>query len=141
MIEAGVARGSRQTALSMLRAVTPDSGRSPLTTMAIDRLLALEVEELKRFRRQVQFIFQDPFGSLNPRMTLMTSSKSRCDPRYGDALSRREMVHELVTLVGLDLRHVKRYPHSFSGGSASVSASPGSCIAAGLVICDERLRR
>jgi peptide/nickel transport system ATP-binding protein/oligopeptide transport system ATP-binding protein len=65
----------------------------------------------------VQFVFQDPFGSLNPRMTVYDIIEEPLIIHgIGDQRSRREMVHELVTLVGLDLRHVKRYPHSFSGG-------------------------
>ena len=102
-------------------------------------MLALEGEDLKRFRRQVQFIFQDPFGSLNPRMTVYDIIEEPLVIHgIGNARSRREMVDELVTLVGLDLRHVKRYPHSFSGGQRQrIGIARALALRPDLVICDE----
>jgi peptide/nickel transport system ATP-binding protein len=134
--------GCGKTTLSkvLLRAITPDSGSITFNDHGrlID-VLALEGEELKRFRRQVQFIFQDPFGSLNPRMTVYDIIEEPLVIHgIGDAPSRREMVHELVTLVGLDLRHVNRYPHSFSGGQRQrIGIARALALRPGLVICDE----
>jgi peptide/nickel transport system ATP-binding protein len=134
--------GCGKTTLSkvLLRAVTPDSGSITFNDHGrlID-VLSLEGEDLKRFRRQVQFIFQDPFGSLNPRMTVYDIIEEPLVIHgIGDARSRREMVHELVTLVGLDLRHVKRYPHSFSGGQRQrIGIARALALRPGLVICDE----
>jgi peptide/nickel transport system ATP-binding protein len=134
--------GCGKTTLSkvLLRAVNPDSGSIIFNDHGrlID-VLSLEGEDLKQFRRQVQFVFQDPFGSLNPRMTVYDIIEEPLIIHgIGDQRSRREMVHELVTLVGLDLRHVKRYPHSFSGGQRQrIGIARALALRPGLVICDE----
>src|SRR3954447_8135990 len=134
--------GCGKTTLSkvLLRAVNPDSGSITFNDHGrlID-VLSLEGEDLKQFRRQVQFVFQDPFGSLNPRMTVYDIiEEPLIIHSIGDQRSRREMVHELVTLVGLDLRHVKRYPHSFSGGQRQrIGIARALALRPGLVICDE----
>jgi len=134
--------GCGKTTLSkvLLRAVTPDLGSVVFNDhgQLID-VLSLEGEDLKQFRRQVQFIFQDPFGSLNPRMTIYDIIEEPLVIHgIGDARLRREMVHELVTLVGLDLRHVKRYPHSFSGGQRQrIGIARALALRPSLVICDE----
>jgi len=134
--------GCGKTTLSklLLRAVEPDSGSIHFNDRGrlID-VLALESEDLKRFRRQVQFIFQDPFGSLNPRMTVYDIIEEPLVIHgIGDVRSRREMVHELVTLVGLDPRHVKRYPHSFSGGQRQrIGIARALALRPDLIICDE----
>ena len=134
--------GCGKTTLSkvLLRAVSPDSGSVTFNDRGrpID-VLALEGEDLKAFRRQVQFIFQDPFGSLNPRMTVYDIiEEPLVIHSIGDTRSRREMVHELVTLVGLDPRHLRRYPHSFSGGQRQrIGIARALALRPGLVICDE----
>lgn len=134
--------GCGKTTLSkiLLRAVTPDSGIVTFNDHGrMTDVLALEGDDLKRFRRQVQFIFQDPFGSLNPRMTVYDIIEEPLVIHgIGDARSRREMVHELVTLVGLDALHVRRYPHSFSGGQRQrIGIARALALRPGLVICDE----
>jgi peptide/nickel transport system ATP-binding protein len=134
--------GCGKTTLSklLLRAVSPDSGSITFNDHGrlID-VLALQGEDLRGFRRQVQFIFQDPFGSLNPRMTVYDIIEEPLVIHgIGDPRSRREMVHELVTLVGLDLRHVNRYPHSFSGGQRQrIGIARALALRPDLVICDE----
>jgi peptide/nickel transport system ATP-binding protein len=134
--------GCGKTTLSkvLLRAVTPDTGTVTFSDhgKTID-VLALEGEQLKRFRRQVQFIFQDPFGSLNPRMTVFDIIEEPLAIHgIGNQRSRREMVEELVDLVGLDRHHLRRYPHSFSGGQRQrVGVARALALRPDLVICDE----
>ena len=134
--------GCGKTTLSklLLRAVSPDSGTIRFNDRGklID-ILSLDGDALKRFRRQVQFIFQDPFGSLNPRMTVYDIIEEPLVIHgIGDVRSRREMVHELVTLVGLDARHLQRYPHSFSGGQRQrIGIGRALALRPDLIICDE----
>ena len=134
--------GCGKTTLSkiLLRAFEPDSGQVIFNERGklID-VLGLQGEELKRFRRQVQFIFQDPFGSLNPRMTVYDIiAEPLIIHGIGDAKMRQELVAELVTLVGLDPRHLRRYPHSFSGGQRQrIGIARALALRPELVICDE----
>jgi peptide/nickel transport system ATP-binding protein len=74
-------------------------------------------EETKKFRRNVQMIFQDPYASLNPRMTVLNivgESLLVNDVAKGDEME--QMVGQIVQKVGLKVEHLRRYPHSFSGG-------------------------
>jgi peptide/nickel transport system ATP-binding protein len=134
--------GCGKTTLSkvLLRALTPDSGSVTFSDHGaqID-VLALDGEGLKRFRRRVQFIFQDPFGSLNPRMSVHDIiAEPLVIHGIGDARSRQDMVAELITLVGLDLRDLRRYPHSFSGGQRQrIGIARALALRPDLVICDE----
>jgi peptide/nickel transport system ATP-binding protein len=134
--------GCGKTTLSkmLLRAVTPDSG----SVVFNDRdkrcdVLTLDGNDLKQFRRKVQFIFQDPFGSLNPRMTVADIiGEPLVIHGIGTAVSRREIVAELANLVGLDPRHMRRYPHSFSGGQRQrIGIARALALRPDLVICDE----
>ena len=134
--------GCGKTTLSkmLLRAVTPDSGSVMFNDHGTMRdVLALEGEGLKQFRRNVQFIFQDPFGSLNPRMTVAEIiGEPLVIHGIGDGRSRREIVAELANLVGLDVRNLRRYPHSFSGGQRQrIGIARALSLRPDLVICDE----
>src|SRR5262249_19006772 len=134
--------GCGKTTLSkmLLRAVTPDSGQVTFNDQGtLTDVLALEGEVLKRFRRKVQFIFQDPFGSLNPRMTVFDIiAEPLVTHGIGDMKARTELVSELVNLVGLVLRHLRRYPHSFSGGQRQrIGIARALALRPDLVICDE----
>ncbi|HUI35393.1 MAG TPA: ABC transporter ATP-binding protein [Stellaceae bacterium] len=134
--------GCGKTTLSkmLLRAVNPDSGSVTFNDHGTPSdVLALEGDALKQFRRKVQFIFQDPFGSLNPRMTVADIiGEPLVIHGIGNAAERQEIVAELANLVGLDVRHIRRYPHSFSGGQRQrIGIARALALRPDLVICDE----
>ncbi len=106
--------GKTTTARMILRSVTPDAGEISFRGKDVR---ALAGRELFAYRRQVQFVFQDPFSSLNPRMSAYDIvSEPLVIHRIGDADERFQRVKEMIGLVGLDVRFLRRYPHSFSGG-------------------------
>ena len=110
--------GKTTVSKMIMRAITPDAGKITFNDYGkrLD-VLGLKGDSLFKYRRKIQFVFQDPYGSLNPRMTVFDIiSEPLVVHGVGNDRSRAEAVKELMQLVGLDIRHLKRYPHSFSGG-------------------------
>jgi len=119
--------GKSTAARCVLRLVEPDAGRMLFRAdtraaggfssagQVVD-LRTVPQGELRRLRRQMQIVFQDPYASLNPRMTVqgIISEPLRIHGRYDDGGAER--VKDLMELVGLKPEHVNRFPHEFSGG-------------------------
>ena len=106
--------GKTTTGRAILRLIEPTAGQIDFDGLD---LLSLSPGELRRARRRMQIIFQDPFASLNPRMTvggIIAEGLKLHDLASGRA--RRERVAALLERVGLSTDHMNRYPHEFSGG-------------------------
>ncbi len=128
--------GKSTTARLVLRLIEPTAGSVQFEGRDIT---AIPAGELRRLRRRMQIVFQDPFASLNPRMTVGdTLDEPLLIHGYGNAAKRRERVSELLGLVGLPPEHASRFPHEFSGGQRQrVGIARALALEPALVVCDE----
>ncbi|CAB1080498.1 Oligopeptide ABC transporter, ATP-binding protein OppF (TC 3.A.1.5.1) [Olavius algarvensis Delta 1 endosymbiont] len=127
--------GKTTAGRTLLRLIEPTEGQ-----IVFDGTDVTHVKDMKALRRRMQFVFQDPYSSLDPRMSVYRILKEPVDNFMG-RLSRsrkREMVSQTLQRVGLTADHMTRFPHEFSGGQRQRIALARSLICSPeLIVCDE----
>jgi ABC-type oligopeptide transport system ATPase subunit len=128
--------GKTTTGRCILRLVEPTAGEVLFDGR---NMLALSRGDLRRARRDMQIVFQDPYSSLNPRMRVADIvEEPLIIHKLGSKAERRARVKELFGLVGLNPDHLARYPHEFSGGQRQrVGLARALALSPSLIIADE----
>ena len=129
--------GKSTLARLLLRLESPTAGRALFNGRDI---FAMGGAELRQLRRHLQMVLQDPYTSLNPRMTVgdIVGEPFEIHTDVAPRGSRRARVQELLELVGLNPEHIHRYPHQFSGGQRQrIGIARALALRPDIVVCDE----
>jgi peptide/nickel transport system ATP-binding protein len=128
--------GKSTAGRTMLRLLDPTGGKIEFEG---EDITAVKGDHLRRLRREMQMVFQDPFGSLNPRQTVGSIIAAPFDiQRMKPEGGTRKAVQELMERVGLNPEHYNRYPHEFSGGQRQrIGVARAIALKPKLVVCDE----
>lgn len=119
---------------SLLQLYEPTSGQVKFDGQEVTR------KNIKDYRCKMQMVFQDPYSSLNPRMTVMDIVGEALDIHklYKTKAERKEKIYELLSLVGLNTEHANRYAHEFSGGQRQrIGIARALAVNPELIVCDE----
>jgi oligopeptide transport system ATP-binding protein len=132
--ESGCGKSTTGRALIRLREATGGTVRFDGKDLA-----ALSRDELRRMRRRMQIIFQDPYSSLNPRMTVGSIVSEPIETQnLGKGKAKDNRVQELLRLVGLNPNYTNRYPHEFSGGQRQrIGVARALAVEPEFIVCDE----
>ncbi len=128
--------GKSTTGRTIMRLTKPTAGKVFFQGKDVAEM---SKHEIKDMRREMQFIFQDPYASLNPRMTIgEIVSEPMTIHGVGTKEERIERVRELLDVVGLNPEHINRYPHEFSGGQRQrVGIARALAVDPEFIVCDE----
>lgn len=128
--------GKTTVGRTMLRLIPAAGGRVIFDGQDV---LQIPGRRLKPLRRQMQIMFQDPYGSLNPRMNVEAIvSEPLIVHGIGDGMQRRQRAAELLDQVGLSRRYLDRYPHEFSGGQRQrIGIARALALGPRFIVCDE----
>ncbi|CAM3849273.1 oligopeptide/dipeptide ABC transporter ATP-binding protein [Cohnella lubricantis] len=129
--------GKSTAGRTIIRLYEPTAGSVTVDGVEVTKL---SKSKMKAQRRNMQMIFQDPFASLNPRMTILDIIGEALDIHglAGSRAERKRRVEELLELVGLNAEHASRFPHEFSGGQRQrIGITRALAVEPKFIICDE----